>query len=196
VEQLVSLVVAAVLWVLGAILWVLGAAFSRQVTDEFKAWTPWLTDRLTRYAVRKLPENQRERCREEWRSDINDTPGEIGKIYWALGLLLAPSRMPSAVVTLEPLEKPAEEDIATKGEVVLPPFMARPMFVPHYGRWQSRPAIYTSDDRGRARARHGRWMAYADTMQGVPPGETPIALRESVREPPPRAAEAAGGPTG
>ena len=109
-EQLIGLVVGGVLWMLAAILWLLGSAFSRQLTDEFKAWTPRLTDWLTQYAVRKLPENQRERFAEEWRSHINDTPGEIGKICVALGLLLAPSAMPKPIATLEPLDRPTRED--------------------------------------------------------------------------------------
>jgi hypothetical protein len=110
VEQLIGLVVAVILWILAVILWLLGSAFSRQLTDEFKVWTPWLTDWLTQYAVRKLPENQRERFAEEWRSHINDTPGEIGKICVALGLLLAPSAMPKPIATLEPLDRPTREE--------------------------------------------------------------------------------------
>jgi hypothetical protein len=115
VEQLIGLVVAVILWTLAAILWLLGSAFSRQLTDEFKAWTPRLTDWLTQYAVRKLPKNQRERFAEEWHSHINDTPGEIGKIYFALGLLLAPSAMPKPITTLEPLDRREDTSFGITG---------------------------------------------------------------------------------
>jgi hypothetical protein len=110
VEQLIGLFMTAVLWIIAALLWLVGSAFSRQLTDEFKAWTPRLTAWLKQRAVRKLPEGQRERCAEEWGSHINDTPGEVGKIYIALGLLLAPSRMSNPVATSEPSDEPARND--------------------------------------------------------------------------------------
>src|SRR4051812_40673019 len=75
--------------ILMAILGVLGAAFSRQLTDEFKAWTPWLVDRLIRRAVRNLPDSCRERLDEEWRSHVNEIPGQIGQLIVAFGFLTA-----------------------------------------------------------------------------------------------------------
>jgi lipopolysaccharide/colanic/teichoic acid biosynthesis glycosyltransferase len=72
---------------------ILGTALARQFADEFKAWTPWVIDRLVRKAVARLPENQRERFEEEWRSHINEIPGEIGKFVVALGFVSAARKM-------------------------------------------------------------------------------------------------------
>jgi hypothetical protein len=68
---------------------VIGAAFSRLVANEFKAWTPRLVAAVVQCAIRRLREDQRERYAEEWRSHINETPGEIGKLIVGFGLLLA-----------------------------------------------------------------------------------------------------------
>jgi lipopolysaccharide/colanic/teichoic acid biosynthesis glycosyltransferase len=72
-----------------AVLGILAAATSRQLADEFKAWTPWLIKRCIRRAVRQLPESLRERFTEEWQSHINEIPGEVGKLFEALGYLRA-----------------------------------------------------------------------------------------------------------
>jgi Bacterial sugar transferase len=78
------------------LLWgVIAGAFSQQLTDEFKAWIPWIVRRVIRKAVARLPQNQRERFEEEWQSHIDEVPGEIGKIYVALGCLFAARKMAS-----------------------------------------------------------------------------------------------------
>jgi lipopolysaccharide/colanic/teichoic acid biosynthesis glycosyltransferase len=76
-----------------AVLGIIGAAVSRQLTDEFKAWTPWLIDYLIQRAVRQLPENQRTLREEEWRSHINQIPGEVGKLIEALDFSRASWKM-------------------------------------------------------------------------------------------------------
>jgi hypothetical protein len=60
-------------------------AVSRQVSDEFKAWTPRIAGRLLERAVKKLPKNLQERMREEWASHLAETPGEVGKLIAAWG---------------------------------------------------------------------------------------------------------------
>lgn len=75
--------------ILTAIAGVLVTAFSKQVADEFKAWVPRLVAAVIRCAVRRLREDQRDRYAEEWRSHIDETPGEIGKLIVGLGLLPA-----------------------------------------------------------------------------------------------------------
>ena len=60
-------------------------AVGRQLTREFTAWTPWIIERLIRRAVTKLPDPQRERFEEEWRSHIDEIPGDIGKLVAAIG---------------------------------------------------------------------------------------------------------------
>jgi hypothetical protein len=63
------------------------AVISRQLADEFKEWTPWIVSRLIRRAVASLPEDYQARNSEEWCSHVNDIPGYLGKIIFALGLL-------------------------------------------------------------------------------------------------------------
>src|SRR6266478_5491824 len=104
---------------------------------------------------------------EEWRSDINETPGEIGKLFNALSLLSAPSRMPKLVTTSQPFDEPMQEKTAIKAEIeALPPvgWMNYTTMASHYHR-RHRGAAICADNTG--------WMAYA-AMQGVPSGETPI----------------------
>jgi hypothetical protein len=82
------------MWIIAvAILGVTGAAISRQMTDEFKAWLPRLLERIIDLAVCTLPEDQRQRFAEEWRSHVDETPGDIGKLIVALGFLVAASKM-------------------------------------------------------------------------------------------------------
>ncbi|WP_119462934.1 sugar transferase [Rhodospirillaceae bacterium SYSU D60014] len=76
-----------------AVFTIVGAAVSIQLSAEFKVWVPWITERLIERAVQNLPPDQRERFAEEWRSHVNDIPGEIGKLVVALGLLPASRKM-------------------------------------------------------------------------------------------------------
>jgi hypothetical protein len=81
-----------------AVLGIIAAAASRQLADEFKAWTPWIIERLIKRAVRKLPEDWRDRFEEEWLSHIHETPGEVGKLMAALGFLFAARQMSSPII--------------------------------------------------------------------------------------------------
>jgi phage terminase Nu1 subunit (DNA packaging protein) len=67
------------MFLLGA-LGILAAAAARLLADEFKAWAPWIIERLIRRAVRELPQNLRERYEEEWQSHVDEIPGDIGKV--------------------------------------------------------------------------------------------------------------------
>jgi hypothetical protein len=68
---------------------IFGAAFTQQLTDEFKAWTPWIVERLIQRAVRRLPIEMRERLDEEWRAHIDEIPGQIGQLLVAFGFVIA-----------------------------------------------------------------------------------------------------------
>jgi lipopolysaccharide/colanic/teichoic acid biosynthesis glycosyltransferase len=82
------------IWVIiFGVLGIMGAALSRQLTDEIKAWTLWIAECLILIAVAKLPENEKARLHEEWHSDIQDTPGELGKLVVAIGFVLAAQRI-------------------------------------------------------------------------------------------------------
>ena len=76
-----------------AVLGILAAVLSRQLTDEFKAWTPSIIKHLVNRAVRRLPEEERSRFEEEWLAHVNELPGEVAKIIAALGFLSAARRM-------------------------------------------------------------------------------------------------------
>jgi len=73
----------------------LGAVISRLVTDEVKAWIPWIIDR----AVSMLPKDRRERFAEEWSSHVDEIPGDIGKLAAALGFIVASSVVAGTPVT-------------------------------------------------------------------------------------------------
>ena len=68
-------------------------ALSRLFADEFKAWIPWLLDRLARRAIAKLPDEFKDRYDEEWRGHLNETPGELGELVVAFGFSIAADRM-------------------------------------------------------------------------------------------------------
>jgi lipopolysaccharide/colanic/teichoic acid biosynthesis glycosyltransferase len=71
-----------------------GSVLSKQLADDFKAWTPRLVKRLIERAVATLPRpDQRERYAEEWQSHANDVPGELGKVFVCLGFLRAARKM-------------------------------------------------------------------------------------------------------
>jgi lipopolysaccharide/colanic/teichoic acid biosynthesis glycosyltransferase len=84
-----ALMVAVGLFLLG----VLATALSQQLTDEFKAWIPCIVRNAIRKAVARLPEDQKDRFAEEWGGHVNEVPGQIGKIYVALGFLSAARKM-------------------------------------------------------------------------------------------------------
>jgi Fe-S cluster biosynthesis and repair protein YggX len=65
------------------------AALSRLVSDEFKAWRPWIVERLILIAERRLPAKHRKRLAEEWRSYIAEIPGDVGKVIAACGFIKA-----------------------------------------------------------------------------------------------------------
>lgn len=68
---------------------VMGAVLSRQLSDEFKAWTPWIVDRIVRFAVSRAPPDLRKRLDEEWRSHLAEIPGDLGKLLVAVGFVCA-----------------------------------------------------------------------------------------------------------
>jgi hypothetical protein len=78
---------------------ILSAVLSRQLTDELKAWMPWIIEQIVRRAVSRLPRGQQERLGEEWRSHLNEVPGEIGRVVVALGFIVASRRISSMLRT-------------------------------------------------------------------------------------------------
>jgi lipopolysaccharide/colanic/teichoic acid biosynthesis glycosyltransferase len=68
---------------------VLIAVGGRFMADEVKAWFAWLHGKLRRAAVSLLPKKCRERYDEEWGSGLEECPGEIFKLIYSIGLLVA-----------------------------------------------------------------------------------------------------------
>ena len=69
---------------------------------KLNVWIRWLTKRLLRIAIERLPEAQRERFSEEWASHINEVSGEISKFAVALGYIFAAPEMASLLKSREP----------------------------------------------------------------------------------------------
>jgi hypothetical protein len=67
----------------------------RFMADEVKAWINWLHKWLRNRAVAGLPERCRERYNEEWKSGLEETPGDIFKLIYSVGLLKASARIHS-----------------------------------------------------------------------------------------------------
>jgi hypothetical protein len=67
----------------------LSSLLAKLLADEIKSWLPWITDRVARCAVSILPKDQQERYGEEWRSHLDQIPGELGKMFCAIDLIRA-----------------------------------------------------------------------------------------------------------
>jgi hypothetical protein len=79
------------------------AALSRLVSDELKAWRPWIVERLILIAERRLPAKHLKRLAEEWRSYVAEIPGDVGKVIAACGFIKA-SKTIRGRVSLAPLD--------------------------------------------------------------------------------------------
>lgn len=71
----------------------LKSMFGAVFTEEWKAWTPHLAQKLMRGAVRWLPSEKQERYLEEWTAALADTPGFLGKVFFAFDLHRASFRI-------------------------------------------------------------------------------------------------------
>jgi hypothetical protein len=75
--------------VFGLVVAIAIAVAGRLLSDDAKEWLPWITRHLIERAVARLPENEREKRREEWNSDVNEWPGNLAKVYRVWGYLSA-----------------------------------------------------------------------------------------------------------
>jgi hypothetical protein len=75
------------------VLTLLGASVAKLLADEFKAWAPSIVEKIVSFAVRRAPQHLRERLAEEWRSHVNETPGDLGKLCVALGFIWASGKL-------------------------------------------------------------------------------------------------------
>src|ERR1700731_127635 len=93
---LIRATIISVFGILGAIII---AVAGRLLSDDIKEWLPWITRYLIERAVSRLPENEREKRREEWESDVNEWPGNLAKLYRAWGYLFAAKAIHSIAVS-------------------------------------------------------------------------------------------------
>jgi hypothetical protein len=107
---------------IGVLIDVTITAVSRLVADDIKAWLPRVKDRLIEWAVKRLPPEQRDRYAEEWRNNVNDTPGDLSK--FAVGFFLVLKEMASirpAAFGADNLPTPKRIEEDKKEEKTLPP---------------------------------------------------------------------------
>jgi hypothetical protein len=114
--ELIFAVLASLLVALGGLLL---ATMSRLLSDEFKAWAPWLIEHLICFAVRRLPARYRKRLSEEWRSHIAQVPGDRGKLIVACGFIRA-----SRTIRYSARGGPVDQCFALFGLLVLAPLLA------------------------------------------------------------------------
>jgi DNA-directed RNA polymerase specialized sigma24 family protein len=69
------------------------AVLSRLFADEARAWMPHLVSHLLKRAVSQLPEHHRKRYDEEWASHLNENPGDLSKLWAAIGFVRASQRI-------------------------------------------------------------------------------------------------------
>ncbi|MGA1831639.1 sugar transferase [Rhizobium wenxiniae] len=75
------------------ILALIGAAFSNLLSDEFKAWQPWIVRKIIALAVSWMPAEERERWHEEWSAYCTEVPGQFGQIFASLGFVISAWRV-------------------------------------------------------------------------------------------------------
>lgn len=109
-----ALITAVFLFLVGTF----GTVVSRLLADEFKAWIPWIIQRIIRRAIARLMPDQRERFAEEWQGHVNEVPGDIGKLRVALGLFAAARKMTPAAKNHEPLTVLLESALPPVGDAM------------------------------------------------------------------------------
>jgi hypothetical protein len=71
------------------VLALLGATLAKLLADEFKAWSAPLVSIFLNVAVGLTPLRLRERCAEEWSSHVDEVPGDLSKVIFAIGCVYA-----------------------------------------------------------------------------------------------------------
>ncbi len=128
-----GLIWGTVISVLGMVGAILLAVASRLICEDVKEWLPWITRRLIEQAVNRLPEKERERFKEEWWGHVNETPGQLAKLYVAYGYLSASKAINNIVSSKGPaFAERAQEAIRRVKDIVIAAmllFFYIPLFV-------------------------------------------------------------------
>jgi len=64
--------------------WILTAVVIPLILSEFTDLSPWLARKLIGRAARRLPEQDRPRWEEEWLGELEERPGRLSQLLWAL----------------------------------------------------------------------------------------------------------------
>jgi hypothetical protein len=68
--------------------WLLAAVVLPRLLAEFTELGPWLARMVVHRAAQRLPRPERSRWREQWLADLEDIPGRLTKLAWALSIFL------------------------------------------------------------------------------------------------------------
>jgi len=82
------------------------------VASEVEHWFPWLAARLVRYEAAKLP-RQSERMTEQWLADLDEIPGNVGKLLYAVLLVVRHASLVETVPTEEETPGPQIVSVET-----------------------------------------------------------------------------------
>lgn len=69
---------------MSVLLWLLGAIAVPLILGEATDVAPWVAKRLVRWAAGRIPERERPRWEEEWLGELEEVPGRLSKLAWAL----------------------------------------------------------------------------------------------------------------
>lgn len=65
---------------------------------ETYAWLPQISSWVLEVAIRRLPQEERERRRIEWQTDIANVPGTLVRVVWAIHCLLKVNKIITALL--------------------------------------------------------------------------------------------------
>lgn len=72
------------------------------LVSEFTDWLPWFAARLIGATVRTLPYAVRSRYAEEWLAELDDVPGKLSKLAFAIRVLARAPSMAAAIRGVPP----------------------------------------------------------------------------------------------
>jgi hypothetical protein len=76
---------------------IFGSVLSRIIAEEVRDWLPFVSKKLLLCAIKRMPEDQRQRYHEEWAADLNMFPGRIAQAIRAGGFYAAALKTYGAV---------------------------------------------------------------------------------------------------
>lgn len=107
-EYLVFIVIGALVLLGSAI----GSIAGNMLASELYDRAPLFAVSLIEHAVKRLPEHEQERYREEWLAHLNEHHGKLGKVWHALGCVVGRALVAQALASDQRLKsrKSDEED--------------------------------------------------------------------------------------